>query len=107
MVVPVFGNEAHGDDEEDAGLAELIPQYFELCRRDLESLRIALKARQFDEIRVLGHNLKGSGGAYGFPELSRLGARLESAGKSHDDTTARESVEQLSEFLNNRESSPV
>jgi HPt (histidine-containing phosphotransfer) domain-containing protein len=98
-----MSSEALEDDDEDIGLAELLPQYFALCRDDLESLRACLEAGQFDKIRVLGHNLKGSGGAYGFPELSQLGGHLESAGKTHDGPAARESIEQLSEFLNSRE----
>jgi HPt (histidine-containing phosphotransfer) domain-containing protein len=99
-----MSREALGDeDNEDIGLAELLPQYFALCRDDLESLRACLKAGQFDKIRVLGHNLKGSGGAYGFPELSQLGAHLESAGKTHDHAAALESIGQLSDFLDSRE----
>jgi HPt (histidine-containing phosphotransfer) domain-containing protein len=87
------------EDAEDFPLNDLLPQYFALCRRDLERLRAASESRQFGEIRVLGHNLKGSGGAYGFPELSRIGANIELAAKSGDDSTVRVGIDQLAAFL--------
>lgn len=103
MAVPVFSDKEPGDGDEDSGLAELIPQYFALCRRDLENLRGAVAAGEFDKIRVLGHNLKGSGGAYGFPEISQLGSRLELAGKTQDESEAKEGIGDLAEFLNSRD----
>ena len=102
MAVPP-GDEEHEDEEDDFGLTELIPQYFALCRRDLQNLRAALDEKQFDQIRVLGHNLKGSGGAYGFPGLSEIGARIETAAKAGNESEAREGVEQLAEFLKSRD----
>lgn len=86
-------------DTGDFGLSELLPQYFELCRRDLRLLETACESRQFGQIRVLGHNLKGSGGAYGFPELSGIGAIIELAAKSGDDSTIRLGIDQLAAFL--------
>jgi HPt (histidine-containing phosphotransfer) domain-containing protein len=86
-------------DDEDFGLAELIPQYLALCRRDLLNLGVALDNKQFEDVRVLGHNLKGSGGAYGFPELSEIGSRIETAAKEKDEAVARQGIEQLEVFL--------
>jgi HPt (histidine-containing phosphotransfer) domain-containing protein len=97
------GDEARSEqskpDDDDFGMAELIPQYFALCRRDLLSLGAALEKKQFEDVRVLGHNLKGSGGAYGFPELSEIGSRIETAGTEKDEAVARQGVEQLEFFL--------
>jgi|GEM_PF-2895482 len=36
-----------------------------------------LAASDFERLLVLGHSLKGSGGSFGFPELTRFGAALE------------------------------
>jgi signal transduction histidine kinase/DNA-binding response OmpR family regulator len=57
-----------------------------LARRksELESLRSLLAALEFDRIRIAGHNMKGSGGGYGFPKLTELGAAIESAAKLKD-----------------------
>jgi HPt (histidine-containing phosphotransfer) domain-containing protein len=91
---------APGDDEDGAGLAEILPQYFSLCRRDLLNLQAALEQKDFERVRVLGHNLKGSGGAYGFPELTEIGSSLETSGKINDVSAAKAGVERLAEFLN-------
>lgn len=88
--------------EDDFGIAEILPQYFALCRRDLLNLQSALERNDFEQIRVLGHNLKGSGGAYGFPELSEIGLALETSGKRHDREIAKAEVERLGEFLKER-----
>jgi histidine phosphotransfer protein HptB len=97
--------QGHKDDD-DFSLADLIPQYFALCRRDLLNLRAAIESKEFDQVRVLGHNLKGSGGAYGFPELSEIGAQIESAAKTQDTGKAGSGVARLAEFLSARNTAP-
>lgn len=37
-----------------------------------------------DELRVLGHNMKGTGVSFGFPDLTHLGAAIEKAAKAGD-----------------------
>jgi HPt (histidine-containing phosphotransfer) domain-containing protein len=88
-----------GHEEDDFGLAEILPQYFALCRRDLLNLREALARHDFEKIRVLGHNLKGSGGAYGFPDVTDIGASLEASGKTQDAPLAQSAVDRLAGFL--------
>jgi HPt (histidine-containing phosphotransfer) domain-containing protein len=91
-------------EADESALAELLPQYFALCRKDLEHLKDACELRRFGEIRVLGHNLKGSGGAYGFPELSRLGAEIEAAAKAGNEADVRSGIAQFAAFLSDRSS---
>jgi HPt (histidine-containing phosphotransfer) domain-containing protein len=38
--------------------------------------------RDWEGLAAAGHKLKGSGATYGFPLLSRIGARLEAAAKT-------------------------
>jgi HPt (histidine-containing phosphotransfer) domain-containing protein len=76
-----------------------VPQYLALCRRDLLAMQWALEVSDFERLRILGHNLKGSGGAYGFARLTELGACLEQAAKSGDDDTVRGAVADLKSFL--------
>jgi HPt (histidine-containing phosphotransfer) domain-containing protein len=95
-------NDQTGEDSPaDFDIEELLPQYFELCRRDLRRLRSACELRHFGDVRIIGHNLKGSGGAYGFPELSQIGAGIETAAKSGDEMALRAGIEQLALFLGN------
>lgn len=89
-------------DDDDFGLQDLVPQYLALCRRDLLAMQAALERLDFDRVRVLGHNLKGSGSAYGFPRLTDLGARVEQAAKSNDNDTIRVGITELEAFLHSK-----
>jgi HPt (histidine-containing phosphotransfer) domain-containing protein len=100
MIAPDDGDAPNLQEDEDLGLAELIPQYLALCQRDLMRLKAALEASEWNSVRVLGHNLKGSGGAYGFPELTEIGASIETSAKEQNSSAAREGIDRLTHFLN-------
>jgi len=52
-----------------------------------------------DELRIQAHQLKGAGGGYGFPELSKLAAALEGACKAHDPAQIAETLESLIGYM--------
>ena len=52
-----------------------------------------------DEIRKLGHNMKGSGTAYGFSEITRLGAAIETAAKDANAAAAAGCAKSLLGYL--------
>jgi signal transduction histidine kinase len=70
----------------------LVPQYLEGRIQDLQRLSGALSGKDYETIRVIGHTMKGTGTAYGFPELTVAGAVIESAAKSHNDDRIRLSI---------------
>ena len=53
-------------------------------RAELEIMRDALANGNFALIKGIGHNCKGTGKGYGFPEISRLGLVIERAAKAED-----------------------
>jgi HPt (histidine-containing phosphotransfer) domain-containing protein len=61
-------------------MVELRATYVKSLANKAEHLAQALSSRDFETIKRLGHQLKGSGATYGFPELSVLGSQLEAAG---------------------------
>jgi HPt (histidine-containing phosphotransfer) domain-containing protein len=58
-----------------------LPRYLRRRRTDLETLRESLFRREFDQIRRLGHDMKGTGSSYGCPDISEIGKALELAAK--------------------------
>ena len=66
-------------DISDPFARQLMARYLERRDADVGNLRDALGATNFETIRVTGHNLFGSGSAYGLDEISRLGAKIEQA----------------------------
>ncbi|HEY5242342.1 MAG TPA: response regulator [Polyangiaceae bacterium] len=63
-----------------ATVTALLPKFFANRERDVATLRGALAIEDFETIARLGHNMRGNGVSYGFPEVSAIGKRLERAG---------------------------
>ena len=62
-----------------ASLAELVPGFLEGRRRDIDAIAAALERSDYNDVRILGHNMKGSGAGYGFNRITEIGASLEQA----------------------------
>ena len=58
---------------------ELVAQYLDSCREDLARLHAALAASDYDRARRLGHQMKGTGSPYGFPDVTLIGSAIEQA----------------------------
>ena len=83
----------------DADLQDLVPGYLENRESDLLIYQQALEKGDFDSIAVLGHSMKGSGGGYGFNDLSQIGRAIEKAAKSKDKDSVRKSIIDLTAYL--------
>ncbi len=62
----------------------LVGKYLENRNDDIAKLTNALGCDDFETIRITGHNLFGSGAAYGFDDISVMGAGIESAATNRD-----------------------
>ncbi len=58
---------------------DMLTRYFERRRRDLEDCVESYNKKKFRELEKVGHQLKGNGHTFGYPELSRIGQQLEEA----------------------------
>jgi HPt (histidine-containing phosphotransfer) domain-containing protein len=58
-------------------LRDLVGRFLVHAGDELAQLRAAAARRDHDELRRIGHILKGAGGGYGFDEITRLGAEIE------------------------------
>ena len=61
------------------GLEDFVPDYLEKRRQELPILQRSLEAGEFDSIRRLAHDLKGTGASFGFPELTEIGEAMMSS----------------------------
>jgi CheY-like chemotaxis protein len=82
-----------------SGLEEIVPGYLAARREELPAMMNLLAASDFERLAVLGHNIKGTGGSYGFPELTRMGAALENSAKQLDPESLRIQLTELSDYL--------
>ncbi len=78
---------------------KLVVKYLENRKEDIAKLSNALRSGDFETIRVTGHNLFGSGAAYGLDEISRIGAGIEKAAEHADEDQLERLIGELREFL--------
>ncbi|HZZ33240.1 MAG TPA: ATP-binding protein [Phenylobacterium sp.] len=84
-------------------LAERTPAYLLHCRQNVIDMDGALDRADFEAVTILGHNLRGSGGGFGFPAITDIGAGLEGAAERSDADASREWVAKLSRYLSQLE----
>jgi HPt (histidine-containing phosphotransfer) domain-containing protein len=77
----------------------LIGKYLDNRKDDIGKLTQALSDSDFDTIRVTGHNLYGSGAAYGLDHISWIGASIERAADAKDIPGIENSISELETFL--------
>lgn len=82
-----------------AEVAHLVDDYLESRRQEMQRLREALAAGEFAPILQIGHDLKGTGGCFGFDRLSAIGNDLEEAAKRRELTGIRAALAELTDFL--------
>lgn len=83
----------------DPDLEDLVPGFLDNRRKDVDKLRAAVEARAFDEIRLIGHSMKGVGGGYGFDAITEFGAGIERAALSEDAQAIGSYVDRLDDYL--------
>ena len=86
-----------------AQLRELAPRFLAHRRGDADCLREALDRKDFEAVRAIGHTMKGSGSAYGFDEITTLGAEIERLAKAGDAQGLDSAVTRLIAYLDSVE----
>lgn len=82
-------------------LEDLIPTYLANRKKELETLRQALAAGDFEQIRQIGHRMRGVGVSYGFDDVTALGKLLEDGAKTADKTALQPHVDAYGQYLSN------
>ena len=80
-------------------LADLIPVFFKNRHKELETLRSALTSGDFEQLRQLGHRMKGVGNSYGFATVSELGKRIEDGARNADRGAIEACIGEYAEYL--------
>jgi len=80
---------------------KLMVQYLSRRHSDIDILRSSLAAGDFEHIRNKGHNMYGSGSAYGLDRVSELGEALERAADDKESARVRRLIDMLEAFICN------
>jgi CheY-like chemotaxis protein len=76
-------------------IADKIPAYLQNCRQNADLMLDALDRVDFETVTFLAHQMSGSGGMFGFQEITDIGAALEQAARSADSDASRKRVTEL------------
>ena len=87
------------DDEEWAEMQEM---YISHTSKELAKIQEDLDNMPLDSLRTFGHNIKGSGGMYGFDEVTNIGLQIENAAKESDLDSIKLSLSELGDFLKSK-----
>ncbi len=76
--------------KQDSSFAEIVVQFVDGLGERLTKMTDALNTTDFDALRMAAHQLKGSGGGYGYPALTERASKLEQFAKDQalEDCTA-------------------
>jgi HPt (histidine-containing phosphotransfer) domain-containing protein len=90
------------DDFDDDEWAEMQEMYINHTFKELKNIKENLDSAAFDSLRTFGHNIKGSGGMYGFNEITSMGAKIESAAINENLEDIKSHLDALGVFLKSK-----
>jgi HPt (histidine-containing phosphotransfer) domain-containing protein len=80
-------------------LEDLIPTFMANRTKELGTLSVALGAGDMEQLRQLGHRMKGVGNSYGFEQISVLGKQIEDHAKTKDLTGLQTLITEYTDYL--------
>ena len=83
----------------DSSIEDLIPIFLKGRQKDIKEILHALEQGDFETVLFSGHNMKGSGGGYGFDYITEIGFKLELAAKARDVEEIRRQVCEIINYL--------
>lgn len=85
--------------EIDRELMPVVPEYLAYRQQDCAEIERLLDSGAMETILALGHRLKGSGGSFGFDEITAIGEALELAARAPDVAGVKAAVARLERYL--------
>jgi len=80
-------------------LEVLIPVFLKNRHKEVDTLRVALASADFEQLRQLGHRMKGVGNSYGFEHVSVIGKQIEDGARSGDRAGLEASITGYADYL--------
>lgn len=87
----------------DKDIADLVPVYLNSRRKNMEEIPGLLAKDDYEALRRMGHQMKGSGGGFGLALLTGLGGRIELAAQKKDKKAIQAQAAKLRDYLDSLE----
>jgi HPt (histidine-containing phosphotransfer) domain-containing protein len=79
--------------------ASLLPRFIAHRADDVSAIQVALERGDYGTVARLGHNMRGNGHSYGFPDIAAIGERMEAAARAQDVAGMREQLAALEDWV--------
>lgn len=89
----------YSDYADDPEFAELLRTFFKALPTLSRELHASVAARRLDDLWRHAHHLKGTGGGYGFPQLTAAATALETACDTNDFARIEAAVQSIAQLL--------
>lgn len=85
--------------EVESDLEDLIPLFLAQRHTDQKVVENALKAVDYEALRVVGHGMAGAGASYGFSRITEIGEAMERAARARDLTELKKQSLLLANYM--------
>ncbi len=85
--------------EESPDLGDIVAEFVQGLAPQVAQLKQAFEKLDWQMLTVLAHRLKGAGGSYGYPDISRLGAEMEQGFHNQDAENFQAWITRLNELV--------
>jgi len=87
----------------DVDLEDLIPDFLQNKRNEIGIIRASLNEDDFENIARIAHKIKGSGGGYGFTEMSKIAQMIEVSTKAKNKEEISNLLDRFIYYMDNLE----
>ncbi|MCK5884657.1 MAG: Hpt domain-containing protein [Bacteriovoracaceae bacterium] len=87
----------------DAMLESIMHVFQKTIAEDIIRIKVAIDASDFEDLKAVGHKIKGNAGGYGFDQLGEFAKSLEIGAKESDLPKIQEAYDSMVEYLDNVE----
>lgn len=88
-----------GESVETQVIRELLPEYIASMLEKIKMIVLAGKRRDYEQVKTLANQLKGTGSAFGLPTVSDAGVAIRWASEEADDLAISREIASLNRFL--------
>lgn len=83
----------------DSDIQEIVPLFYESRMKDLGKIHEAISDRNFGQLKVIAHTIKGISAPYGYPTLERIAKEMEVAALHEDSALVTEKMNEMEAYL--------
>lgn len=84
---------------DEPSMRDLVEEFVTNLSSRASELRAAYGRLEWERLRTLAHQLKGAGGSFGYPDITRLGATMETAFRKQEASQFRAWMEELAGLI--------